>query len=359
MKAYASDAPHAKLVIEGLSKHYGNTPALEPTDLTVHEGEFLTLLGPSGSGKTTLLMMVCGLVQPTSGKITIDGRDETSTPVHNRGIGLVFQHYALFPHMTVGDNVGFPLKMRGVSKDELETRVGDALDMVEMRHLAHRLPAELSGGQQQRVALARCFVFQPSVILMDEPLGALDKRLRQHLQIEIKELHRRTSATIIYVTHDQEEALAMSDRICLMNHARIEQLGTPQEIYASPRTTFAADFIGTSNIFRGTSTNGSDGRPCLQTGTDAFMLPSHHFSPNDEIALVVRPEHMKLDASLPNTIQGLVTNSIYGGTDTKLIVSTEAYGLLTVRLDHDAVLPAQGTSVNVGWDPKHSVAVAP
>src|SRR5690554_73888 len=170
----------SKLTIEGLSKYYGKTAALEPTNLAVYDGEFLTLLGPSGSGKTTLLMMVCGLVRPTAGKISIDGRDETDKPVHQRDIGLVFQHYALFPHMSVSENISFPLKMRGVPKDDAHARVGEALEMVKMAHLAHRLPSELSGGQQQRVALARCFVYQPSIILMDEPLGALDKRLRQH-----------------------------------------------------------------------------------------------------------------------------------------------------------------------------------
>jgi len=349
----------SKLTIEGLSKYYGKTAALEPTNLAVYDGEFLTLLGPSGSGKTTLLMMVCGLVQPSSGTITIDGRDETRTPVHNRDIGLVFQHYALFPHMSVADNVGFPLKMRGLSSSEIRRRIKDALAMVELEHLAHRLPAELSGGQQQRVALARCFVYQPSIILMDEPLGALDKRLRQHLQIEIKELHRHTGATIIYVTHDQEEALAMSDRICLMNHARIEQLGTPQEIYSSPRSTFAADFIGTSNIFHGVAYNDKQGRPALKADAESFLVPPHEFSDGDTISLVVRPEHMKLNASSCNTIRGQIIDSIYAGTDTKVMVRTKQCGLLTVRIDDDTYLPVLGDTVTVSWEPHHSVVVKP
>ena len=349
----------SKLEVEGLSKRYGDALALEPTSLSVTEGEFLTLLGPSGSGKTTLLMMICGLVRPTAGKILIDGQDETHTPVHQRDIGLVFQHYALFPHMTVGENVGFPLKMRGVPKKELQQRVTEALEMVKMAHLTHRLPSELSGGQQQRVALARCFVYQPSIILMDEPLGALDKRLRQHLQIEIKELHRRTGATIIYVTHDQEEALAMSDRICLLNDAKVEQLGTPHEIYAAPTPPLRPilSVLPTSSMVW---QQGENGEPTHITTQDhSFALPAHRFTQNDDIALVVRPEHMQLNDVQPNTIEGIVVNSIYAGTDTKVIVESEPYGLLTIRLDDRTHVPEDGTKVCVGWDPQCSVVVAP
>src|ERR1700722_4098117 len=240
-----------KLRVQKLSKRYGQVTALEPIDLTVAAGELLTVLGPSGSGKTTLLHIVSGLVEPSGGAIYIDGIDHTQTPVHRRDIGMVFQSYALFPHLTVDENVAFPLRMRRRPEAEIRRRVTAALEMVRLGGLGLRMPRALSGGQQQRVALARCFVYQPSIILMDEPLGALDKKLREHMQIEIKRLHRDTGVTIIYVTHDQEEALALSDRICLMNQARIEQVGTPEEIYERPATVFAADFIGISTIFHG------------------------------------------------------------------------------------------------------------
>ena len=219
--------------------------ALAPTDLQVRAGEFLTLLGPSGSGKTTLLQMISGLTLPSSGTLLLDGVDATQMPPGKRGIGMVFQNYALFPHMTVWENVAYGLRMRRAPADALKRAVAAALTMVKMDEYAHRYPRELSGGQQQRIALARCFVYRPSVILLDEPLGALDKKLREHMQLEIRHLHAELQATFIYVTHDQDEALAMSDRICLMNQARIEQIGTPSDLYDRPATCFAAGFIGT------------------------------------------------------------------------------------------------------------------
>jgi len=284
MLAPPDRAVQPKLLVDGLAKRYGGINALEPTRLAVQPGEFLTLLGPSGSGKTTLLQMICGLVEPSEGRLLIDGRDETGTPVHKRDIGLVFQHYALFPHLTVAENIGFPLRMRGKAGTQAAAEVKAALAMVQLGHLAERFPRELSGGQQQRVALARCFVYQPSVILMDEPLGALDKKLREHMQFEIKRLHRETGATIIYVTHDQEEALALSDRICLMNHARIEQIGSPQDIYARPRTAFAADFIGISNIFRGRVARGAGGTAYLATACGSFSFAADGIVDDAEMA---------------------------------------------------------------------------
>src|SRR3984957_9102138 len=258
-----------KLRAHQLCKQYGSVTALMPIDLTVATGELLTVLGPSGSGKTTLLQIISGRVEPSGGHIFIDGVDHTHTPVHRRDIGMVFQSYALFPHLTVAENVGFPLRMRRQPGAVIRRTVNAALEMVQLGHLAERMPRALSGGQQQRVALARCFVYQPSIILMDEPLGALNKKLREQMQIEIKRLHRDTGATIIYVTHDQEEALALSDRICLMNHARIEQIGTPLDIYERPRTEFAADFIGISNFFRGRLTDADT----LRTADGDFVLP--------------------------------------------------------------------------------------
>ncbi|MEJ0015224.1 MAG: ABC transporter ATP-binding protein [Acetobacteraceae bacterium] len=344
-----------KLRAHQLSKQYGPVTALQPIDLTVASGELLTVLGPSGSGKTTLLHIVSGLVEPTGGSIFIDGLDHTHTPVHRRDIGMVFQSYALFPHLTVEENVAFPLRMRHRPDAEVRRRVTEALEMVQMGHLGQRLPRALSGGQQQRVALARCFVYQPSMILMDEPLGALDKKLREHMQIEIKRLHRDTGVTIIYVTHDQEEALALSDRICLMNHARIEQIGTPQEIYERPATAFAADFIGISNIFQGTLGQGGT----LATGDGSFALPPDQRAPatGQSAALVVRPEHLRLGPDSDCVVRGQVIEAVYAGAETRLIVRLPSGTDLTVRLPAPAVSLEIGTSVDVGWSRESSVLV--
>jgi putative spermidine/putrescine transport system ATP-binding protein len=335
-----------KLRADRLSKRYGPVTALEPIDLTVAAGELLTVLGPSGSGKTTLLQIVSGLVEPSGGRVFIDGVDHTRTPVHRRDIGMVFQSYALFPHLTVEENVGFPLRMRRRPEAELRRRVNEALAMVQLGHLTQRMPRELSGGQQQRVALARCFVYQPSIILMDEPLGALDKKLREHMQIEVKRLHRDTGATIIYVTHDQEEALALSDRICLMNHARIEQIGTPQEIYERPATTFAADFIGTSNIFRGVVADGM-----LRTPDGAFPLPARGAVTGTDVALVVRPEHMRIVDRAECRVSGQIVEAVYAGAETRLIVRLGSGAEIAVRVAPAAAAGmVVGGTVDVGWD---------
>ncbi len=347
----------AKLVVDGVSKRYGNVVALEPVRLEVTEGELLTLLGPSGSGKTTLLQIICGLVEPDSGRLYVDGRDQTDMPVHQRGIGLVFQNYALFPHLTVGENVGFPLRMRGLPTAEIRRRVADTLEMVQLGHLAGRFPRELSGGQQQRVALARCFVYQPSVILMDEPLGALDKKLREQMQIEIKRLHRETGATILYVTHDQEEALALSDRICLMNHARIEQIGTPTEIYEKPRTAFAADFIGISTMLRGRLDRGADGTSILVTEEGSFELPPGATGTGgQEAALVIRPERLALGTGR-NAITGTVAETVYAGAETRLIFALRSGATAVLRLPVEATPPPIGSLVTASWEAGSAVLV--
>ena len=357
----ATDGPAgggaAKLLADGVSKSYGPVVALEPLRLEVRAGELLTLLGPSGSGKTTLLQIVCGLVEPDSGRLFVDGRDQTFTPVHQRDIGLVFQNYALFPHLTVGENVGFALRMRGRPAAETAQRVQQALDMVQLGHLAARFPRELSGGQQQRVALARCFVYQPSVILMDEPLGALDKKLREHMQIEIKRLHRETGATIVYVTHDQEEALALSDRICLMNHARIEQIGTPAEIYERPQTAFAADFIGISTMLKGRLGAGPGGAPALLTPDGSFALPpGAATTPGLEAALVIRPERLHLGTG-PNAVSGTVTETVYAGAETRLLFTLGSGTEALLRLPVGAPPPPIGAAVTATWDVADAVLV--
>ncbi|MBP2309207.1 polyamine ABC transporter ATP-binding protein [Azospirillum melinis] len=363
LPSHGTAPPACKLLVDGLTKSYGSVVALQPTRLEVPAGEFLTLLGPSGSGKTTLLQMICGLVEPNGGRILIDGRDETRTPVHKRDIGLVFQHYALFPHLTVAENIGFPLRMRGIPGADVDRRVREALEMVHLGHLGDRFPKELSGGQQQRVALARCFVYQPSVILMDEPLGALDKKLREHMQYEIKRLHRETGATIIYVTHDQEEALAMSDRICLMNHARIEQIGTPHDIYARPKTAFAADFIGVSNIFRGRLQRDEGGAPILVTGGGRFRLSpatatASAAAGQGEASLIVRPEQLDLDGEGDNEVSGQVVDTVYAGSETRVLVALGDQSTITVRLRRGMSPPPLGDHVAVRWRSDAGVLVS-
>ena len=232
-----------KLRTHGVRKTYGSVVALKSASIEMQEGEFLTLLGPSGSGKTTLLMAIAGLNNPDSGEIWIDGKLATYLPPFKRDIGMVFQNYALFPHMTIFDNIAFPLRMRKMDAARIRKEVGRVLEIVELGHVSMRFPRELSGGQQQRIALARCFVYKPSIILMDEPLGALDKKLRDTLQREIKQLHENLGITVLYVTHDQEEAMVMSDRICVMNDGGIDQIGTPDELYFNPTSVFTADFL--------------------------------------------------------------------------------------------------------------------
>jgi len=343
-------APAVKLRVDGIAKRYGPVVALEPVSLEVRTGELLTILGPSGSGKTTLLQVISGLVEPDGGRLFIDGRDQTAMPVHRRDIGLVFQNYALFPHLTVGENVGFPLKMRGRPAVEIQDRVVAALRMVQLEGLGGRFPRELSGGQQQRVALARCFVYQPAIILMDEPLGALDRQLREHMQIEIKRLHRDTGATIVYVTHDQEEALALSDRICLMNHARIEQVGTPQEIYEHPRTAFTASFIGTSTLLRGRV----EGQ-ALVTPHGRFALPPEALAAG-AAALVIRPEHLALGAGA-NTIRGTVAETVYAGAETRLLFALADGDTAVLRLPTGMAPPPIGAPVEAHWDSAAAVLV--
>jgi len=340
-----------KLHIHGISKTYGTSMVLKPLELKVFTGELLAVLGPSGSGKTTLLQIICGLVEPSGGRLMIDGSDETDNPADKRDVGMVFQNYALFPHLTVRENIAFPLQMRRNSKDEIRAKVGAALAMVGLSNFADRFPLELSGGQQQRVALARCLVYRPSLILMDESLSALDKKLRDSMRIEIKRLHRETGATIIFVTHDQEEALALSDRICLMNDGRIEQLGTPEDIYERPANTFVADFIGASNLIFGTIN--ADGR--IESAEGVLPLPgSYAAQAGQQVALIVRPEKLMLCNGDDGILSGLVEESIYAGAETKLLVRLPGGGLMTVRRSAGLPPVAIGEHVFICWDPNQA-----
>lgn len=343
----AQQSSRVKLHVRGIAKAYDTSMVLKPLELKVVAGELLAVLGPSGSGKTTLLQIICGLVEPSSGRLVIDGRDETDNPADKRDIGVVFQNYALFPHLTVRENVAFPLQMRGTPADKVRSRVEATLAMVGLSEFASRFPRELSGGQQQRVALARCFVYRPSLILMDESLSALDKKLRDSMRIEIKRLHRETGATIIFVTHDQEEALALADRICLMNDGRIEQLGKPEDIYERPANTFVADFIGASNLIYGTIAAG--GR--IETADGVLPLPDGCSAPvGEQAALVVRPEKLLLCKNDDGFLSGRVEESIYAGSETRLLVRLPSDIVLTVRRDAGLPPVAIGENVFLRWD---------
>jgi putative spermidine/putrescine transport system ATP-binding protein len=353
----------AKLAITGLTKRYGSFTALAPTDLEVAEGEFLTLLGPSGSGKTTLLSLIAGLSVPDGGQLAINGRDATYAAPYERDIGMVFQNYALFPHMTIAENIAFPLKMRKVDGAAAAKRAMEALELVRLPHVASRYPKELSGGQQQRIALARCLVYKPSIVLMDEPLGALDKKLRDHMQLEIKRIHRDSGTTIVYVTHDQEEAMTMSDRICLMNGGKIEQLGTPSDLYFRPNTLFVADFIGESNLLRGTvaAANGAAVEVLLADGATRVQATAHaRLAHGAAVRVMVRPQNIAAGAGA-NTLRGRVVDSMITGSLTKLYLQTPAGGDAPLVLSHPtstaAAAHAIGDELAVCWASGDAVAV--
>ncbi len=335
-----------KMRTEGLSKHYGNTVALHPMDLSVRTGELLTLLGPSGSGKTTLLQIVCGLVQPTAGKLFTDAKDRTHALMHERDIGVVFQNYALFGHLTVFENIAFPLQMRRVPAQEVKCRVMHALEMVRLATFGERFPRELSGGQQQRVALARALVYQPSLILMDESLSALDRKLRENMQMEIKRIHRETGSTIIFVTHDQEEALALSDRVCFMNGGRIEQIGTAQAIYETPQSAFVADFIGVSNKLLGKVDR--DGMVVTPDGAIPLLSAANAM-------LIVRPEHIRVEDGANGFVRGRIVERIYGGSETRLIVELQSGALLTVQQMAGTTTRDIGDVVSLRRQPEHAL----
>ena len=353
-----------KLAISGLSKRYGSVTALAPIDLEVAEGEFLTLLGPSGSGKTTLLSLIAGLSVPDAGRLHINGRDATFAAPHERDIGMVFQNYALFPHMTVAENIAFPLTMRRVDKATAARRAMEALELVHLPQVAGRYPKELSGGQQQRIALARCLVYKPSIVLMDEPLGALDKKLRDHMQLEIKRIHRDTGATIVYVTHDQEEAMTMSDRICLMNSGTIEQLGTPSDLYFAPKTLFVADFIGESNLLRGrvSEVNGPEVEVTLGDGATRVAAIAHaRVASGDAVRVMVRPQNIVLAAHGTNALRGRVVESMITGSLTKLYVESPFSGDGPIVLSYPTSAATRphsvGSELAFSWQRGDAVAV--
>ena len=336
----------ADLLIEGVAKRFGDVVALDRVSLQVAQGELLTILGPSGSGKTTLLKVVAGFEAPDGGTVKVGGAEITSLPPAKRDIGMVFQNYALFPHLSVAANVAFPLEMRNVARSEIETRVAEALSMVELKGYEARLPRQLSGGQQQRVALARAIVFNPRLLLLDEPFGALDRKLRETMQLEVRRLQRRLGLTTIFITHDQEEALVLSDRIAVMNRGKIQQIATTTEIYERPANDFVADFVGESNIFHGTigapGTVTLDGGRTLQVRSDK---PA-----GSKAGVLMRPERFAPTGA--NAFTGEVIESVYLGTSFKLRLACEGDLELLVRQPARGALPTAGTKVTVGIEPE-------
>ncbi len=344
------------VVFDQITKSYdGINTVVHGLDLTIERGEFVTLLGPSGSGKTTSLMMLAGFEEPTSGTITLDGRLLNHVPAHQRGIGVVFQNYALFPHMSVAGNLSFPLEMQGIGRAERDQRITAALDMVKLGPLGERRPSELSGGQQQRVALARALVFQPKLVLMDEPLGALDKQLREHMQIEIKHIHEQLGVTVVYVTHDQSEALTMSDRVAVFNQGRIQQLASPATIYEEPANAFVASFIGENNRLVGTvaSRDSTYCRVMLEDGTQIEARLADDLAVGTKAVLSLRPERVMVGASGPdsNRFEARIEELIYFGDHTKLRLSLGgSSGFMARTSFKDGLRDLQrGSLVMVSW----------
>jgi len=341
-----------------VSKTYdGVSLIVESLDLSIAKGEFLTMLGPSGSGKTTSLMMLAGFEQPTSGEIFLDNVPLSHKPAYRRGIGMVFQNYALFPHMTVGENLAFPLQVRKMAKSEIAGLVLRALETVKLSHLKDRKPAQLSGGQQQRVALARALIFEPSIVLMDEPLGALDKQLREHMQQEIRALHRSLGITMVYVTHDQSEALTMSDRVAVFGTGRIQQLAPPEQLYESPQNAFVASFIGENNTLSGELVRwGAEFSDIRLSDGAVLTVRTGDLVLSDKKAIVsVRPERVeiRLQAS-PGAVvlEGRCTDLIYHGDHIRICLEHKAAGTVIAKIPNARAyeLPAIGDVVPFGWN---------
>jgi putative spermidine/putrescine transport system ATP-binding protein len=336
----------------GVQKTYdGVNRVVDHLDLDIHRGEFLTLLGPSGSGKTTTLMMLAGFEAPTAGEILLEGRAIGRLPPHRREIGMVFQHYALFPHMTVGENVAFPLSVRRLPKSEIATRVQRALATVQLGALAGRKPAQLSGGQQQRVAVARALVYGPKLVLMDEPLGALDKQLREQMQLELRRLHRELGVTMVYVTHDQSEALTMSDRIAVFHQGRIQQIGTPESIYERPANAFVARFIGENNRVIGTVERIDGSRCAVRVAGGAILagMFGDALAAGEPALVSVRPEQIVLGESPADcALDGTLAEAIYLGDHVRLRIAVRDMGDIVVK-SHAAHAPAVGSTVRLGW----------
>jgi putative spermidine/putrescine transport system ATP-binding protein len=346
------------LSIRGIRKVYGSVTAVKNVTMDIAEGEFMTFLGPSGSGKSTTLYVLAGFQDPSDGDILLKGKSILSTPSHKRSIGMVFQRYTLFPHLSVGENVAFPLRIRRRPQAEIAARVKAALKLVRLEGFEDRKPALLSGGQQQRVALARALVYNPPVLLMDEPLSALDKKLREEIQFEIRRIHQETGVTILYVTHDQEEALRLSDRIAVFSQGEIDQIGTGPELYAAPATRFVAGFIGDSNFIDAevVSSDGQHAKLALPDGTVIEGVPMHGTSSgNNKAALLLRPERMNMHIGENlGALGGTVRDITFLGNNIHVLVEPEGVAPISVRLPfgHSALAGlSPGAEVSMSFDP--------
>jgi putative spermidine/putrescine transport system ATP-binding protein len=345
------------ITLNNVTKVFENrVVAVDNVSLTIQEGEFFSLLGPSGCGKTTTLRLIAGFEEPTQGTVDIKGRDVTRVPPHKRDTGMVFQNYALFPHRTIFENIGFGLRMRHIPKSDIRERVNEALKLVELEGFGERRPSQLSGGQQQRVALARAIVIEPTVLLCDEPLGALDKKLRQAMQFELKQLQKKIGVTLVYVTHDQEEALTMSDRIAVMDQGRVTQVANPLEIYNKPATKFVSNFIGDSNIFEGSAKVIDQDRVEVITSDQITLVGrGQGTSSEDRVTIAVRPEKIRLladDAAADNILAGNVESVNFLGNSILYRMILPSGRLLLVLASNDGTRPVHepGEAVRMGWD---------
>jgi spermidine/putrescine transport system ATP-binding protein len=361
-----ADGHQPTVRLERVSKHFGELVAVRDLDLDIGRGDFFTLLGPSGCGKTTTLRMIAGFEQPTAGRVLIEGADVAGLPSYKRPTNTVFQSYALFPHLSVRDNVAFGLRRKKVPKDEIKQRVEAELERVGLAAEVNRRPNQLSGGQQQRVALARALVNLPKVLLLDEPLGALDLKLRKGLQLELKRIQRDVGITFVYVTHDQEEALTMSDRIAVMSNGVVEQEDTPENVYERPSTTFVAGFIGVSNLMPGTVTTASAGRGTIKLDTGVEVEAGvDGIQSGERCHAVVRPEKLRISTAAAGSspdglpgVDGVVQSSVYLGTATQIVVSLPGDVPMTVLVPNAseaerAKLPGGGAPVRLSWEPEH------
>ena len=355
----------------GVTKRFGHMVAVDDVTIEVGRGEFFSLLGPSGCGKTTSLRMIAGFEEPDAGRVELTGRDIVGVAPYKRNVNTVFQSYALFPHLTVADNVAFGLRRKKVSKSDIRDRVKHYLELVQLRGYDERRPSQLSGGQQQRVALARALVNEPAVLLLDEPLGALDLKLRKQMQLELMRIQREVGVTFVYVTHDQEEALVMSDRLAVMAHGQIEQIGHPEDIYERPATRFVAGFIGTSNIIEAAVTGRAGNLLQLEAAPGDRLVvrapDGRSISPGDTLAFTVRPEKLRVvaeDEPVADqlcTIAGTVVDVVYQGVSTQLVVRTDTGTTLVVfRQNSERVSDAgvPGTRARLVWDPEFNVVLA-
>jgi len=343
-----------------ITKRFGRVTAVDRFSLGVERAEFLAILGPSGCGKTTTLRMIAGLVEPDEGQVIIRGLDVTAEPPHRRGLGMVFQDYALFPHMSVFDNVAFGLRMRRMVEAEISRRVRQALQLVRLPDVGERLPKQLSGGQQQRVALARALAIEPAVLLLDEPLSNLDLKLRNELRVELKEIQRQVEITTIFVTHDQGEALSLSDRVAIMRDGVLEQIGSPLDLYERPRTRFVATFLGEANLFQGRVESGVAGK--VMRAEDGQRIPLPGDAPESSAEVVVRPEKITLyiDPQPVPALEGRIKAMTYTGPVIRYYVTLPAGGVVMVDVPQVGRMPVpEGTRVWLTWAPENSVALAP